>query len=505
LQFELLEGRTMLAGHGDFNGDGRDDLAVGVPFESVGSVSGAGAVSVIYGSRRGLNAAGNQFWHENVSGIDGVASDGDNFGYALAIGDFNGDGFDDLAISAPNKSVNGQAQAGVVHVIYGSAVGLTAKNDQLWSQDSPGINDAAEAVDVFGFALAAGDFNGDGRDDLAVGVEAEDVGDVVDAGMINVLYGSASGLSNSNDQNWHQNSSGINDHAETSEVFGFALTVGDFDGDGRDDLAVGVPGEDVETVVDAGAANVIYGASGGLTGAADQLWHQNVTGVAEEAETGDQFGYSLTAGDFNGDGRDDLAVGAPGEDIDYSTGVIPEFAVDAGIVNLFYGSAGKLTSGGGNPKTDLRENGWDRLQAAFARYGYALAAGDFDGDGVDDLAIGAPNQDSNQGFVHINVGDSVVGLDSELQYWNQDHETFPTAAEADDLFGYALTAGDYNGDGYSDVAIGVPGEDVASGFVHVLYGFFIGPVDAAAQFWYQPILNSNDISEPNDRFGFSLG
>jgi hypothetical protein len=101
--FERLEPRTLLAGHGDFNGDGFDDLAVGAPLENVSGINAAGAVSIIYGSRRGLSASGNQFWHENVSGVDGAAANDDRFGIALAAGDFNGDGFDDLAIGVPGN------------------------------------------------------------------------------------------------------------------------------------------------------------------------------------------------------------------------------------------------------------------------------------------------------------------------------------------------------------------------------------------------------------------
>src|SRR5688572_29883157 len=96
-RFELLEPRAMLSVNGDFNRDGYDDLAVGAPGEDVGidsaEIDKAGAVSIIYGSRKGLRPANNQFWHLSSPGVNGVAESGDGFGYALGIGDFNGDGY----------------------------------------------------------------------------------------------------------------------------------------------------------------------------------------------------------------------------------------------------------------------------------------------------------------------------------------------------------------------------------------------------------------------------
>jgi hypothetical protein len=105
---------------------------------------------VLYGSAAGLTATGAHIWHQDIAGIESAAETGDFFGEFLSIGDFNNDGFDDMAIGAPGEDIGSAVDAGATTVLLGSAAGLTAAGEQIWHQDSAGILDVAEAGDLFG-------------------------------------------------------------------------------------------------------------------------------------------------------------------------------------------------------------------------------------------------------------------------------------------------------------------------------------------------------------------
>jgi hypothetical protein len=165
---------------------------------------------------------------------------------------------------------------------------------QFWTQDSPGISGEAEPGDDFGGALVAGDFSGDGFADVAIGVPEEDFGGVGGAGAVMVIYGSAAGLTATGNQFWSQDNRRVLGEAEPDDAFGSALTAADFNGSGFVALAVGVYRDNVEDVDTAGAVNILYGSPTGITVDQNQLWHQDVPGIDDEAETGDQFGYNVS-------------------------------------------------------------------------------------------------------------------------------------------------------------------------------------------------------------------
>jgi hypothetical protein len=154
-----------------------------------------------------------------------------NFDYALAAGDFDCDGYDDLAIGMPGEDLVGGANAGRLVVLYSDGVALSTDDRQIWGQNSPVVEDDAEPNDRFSSVLAAGYFNADVCADLAIGVPQEDIGADSGAGAVNVLYGSSSGLTGDSDDFWDQDSALLEGSAEPADLFGAALAVGDFNDD----------------------------------------------------------------------------------------------------------------------------------------------------------------------------------------------------------------------------------------------------------------------------------
>ena len=248
--------------------------------------------------------------------------------------DFNGDGFTDLAVGVPFED-QAATNDGAVNVIYGGPGGLSAAGNEVWSQGSEGITGTPEAGDLFGYSLAAADFNGDGFTDLAVGVPFEDQAATND-GAVNVIYGGPGGLSAAGNEVWSQGGEGITGTPEAGDQFGYSLAAGNFGNGGQADLAIGVPFEDQAATND-GAVNVIYGAAGGLSAPGNEVWSQGGEGIAGTPEAGDQFGYSLAAGNFGDSGQTDLAIGVPFED---------QAATNDGAVNVIYGATAWWPVGG---------------------------------------------------------------------------------------------------------------------------------------------------------------
>ena len=289
-----------------------------------------------------------------------------------------------------------------------SGAGLSTVNDQVFHQNTWGIPSHNEYDDRFGQSLTAGDFNGDGEDDLAIGAPGEDVWQLVNAGMITILYGFQGGLKAIGSTSWHQNTSGVEGGAEKDDFFGWSLTACDFNGDGEDDLAIGSYREDIGNINDAGAVNILYGSSGGITAVGDSIWHQNVYGVHETAEVNDYFGYSLTSGKFNGDGTCDLAVGVPSESIK----IFSLITNNAGAVHVFYGSVLGITAAG-NQVWSQNSFGIQDSSEFGDGFGRVLATGDFDGNGQDDLAVGVPWEDLN-GVDNVGAVNVIYGTASGL-------------------------------------------------------------------------------------------
>jgi hypothetical protein len=282
---------------GDFNGDHYADLAIGVPYEDLEGADtdiDTGIVHVLYGSSAGLSLTGALLLSQDDPEVTNIAERGDIFGFALASADFNADGKDDLVISAPGEGYDFGAgevvDTGVVHYFIGTDTGLY-KNDTLYTQtdDTPSVS---ETGDEFGRVLAVGHIDDDPYADLVVGVPWENIGGIVDAGAINVFFGWPIPFFNTNrsQQMWH-------DQPVMWDWFGASLALADFDADGFDDLAIGVPGRDFtwdsDVKENAGVVLTCPGSADGILSTC-YTWHQGlyITGYPED---GDQFGQRLAA------------------------------------------------------------------------------------------------------------------------------------------------------------------------------------------------------------------
>jgi len=405
----------------------------------------AGTVNVIYSDQDGsLEAHIGQIWYHGL-GIEGRPRSDDEFGNALVFGDFNCDTLGDLAIGIRGKDVNGQDDAGIVQVLYGTFYGLSRNEYQHLQQEFD-----LQANDHFGSTLIVGDFDNNGCDDLAIGVPDEDIDGQDDAGSVDVYYGSESGLGSR--QFWAQGKSGIYEYVEPDDHFGFVLASGDFNGDGYDDLAVGVPGEDLPEGDDAGLFHVIYGSEDGLTDLNNQYWSQS------EGHKKDYFGFSLAAGRFNNDGYYDLAIGIPGKDCTDGD--------DCGLVNVFYGDP----NGFGYVDKEIHQN----QREADDQFGFSLVAGHFYNPlELDSLAVGAPGEDDVGGYSGDDHGMVSIFHDGLILIQDLHQGILGQLPEEGDRFGASLAAGDINGDHYDDLAIGVPREDTTAndaGMVHLLFG-----------------------------------
>jgi hypothetical protein len=300
---------------GDFDADGYPDLVIGAGFGE----EEKGEVMVLRGTAWGLATGSPAYFGRATEGVPGGAFVDDHFGIEMAAGDITGDGYDDLVLTSEEETGSS------LYLFRGSPAGIRAsRNDRFRHEQLFG---AGRPVYLGESSLAVADFNSDRYADVAIGLPASGGRDGDWHGAVVVLRGSASGLDRRSPQWWDQNSAGVPDTGETDDAFGSDIAAGDLNGDGRPDLAITVPFEDLGGKHDAGAVAVLYGNRDGLASQGSQLWSQATKGVKGRAGVDETFGYGPIRIINYGRGRsDDLVVHSP-TDLD-----------SKGSVNLLYGS-----------------------------------------------------------------------------------------------------------------------------------------------------------------------
>jgi Ca2+-binding RTX toxin-like protein len=458
-----------VASAGDINGDGIDDVIIGGPRGANGA-----AAYVVFGSRTPF---GPSFDMSNLNGANGfrivAPSEVELTGYSVAsAGDVNGDGIDDLIVGAPDTAVNGVA-SGAAYVVFGRDTGFSATVDLSPLDGSNGfLMLGLAAGDSAGLSVAsAGDFNDDGIADFIVGAPNADP-NVDGAGASYVVFGRDTGFGASVDLAGLTGANGFRiDGPSLGDFAGRVASAGDVNGDGIDDLIIGAISADVDGLT-AGAAFVVFGSSdpfGASLNLAD-LDGTNGFRISGRAASDRTGGAVAAAGDINGDGIGDLIIGAREADpnADRSGASYVVFGRDTGFA----------------PNLDLAtldgSNGFRIAGLAFQdQGGHAVsAAGDLNGDGLDDLVVTSPLADPNttaSGSTYVIFGAAGgFGPDFDLSTLNGSNGFRLDGVGIVDFSGYAVaSAGDVNGDGLDDLIVGaVRGDEGGrySGTSYIIYG-----------------------------------
>ncbi|MET8802217.1 FG-GAP-like repeat-containing protein [Streptomyces sp. NPDC004546] len=378
--------------------------------------------------------------------------------------DFNGDGYADLAVAAPTATVDGNKGAGYVAVVYGSSSGLKTSTKQVLSQNSAGVPGGAETDDGFGSTVSSADLDRDGYADLVVGVGGEDSAAGTDAGLVEVVWGGPTGLSG-----------GASLAGGTAyESLGAHGTVGDVNGDGAPDVVL------VQNAKDLRVLSGPFARNGSTTHGGQVVIDPDNSRFLD-----------LAKGDVNGDGITDVVAAVNDGD-----------EWDSRRVVVWTG-----THNGLNPYTVVRDNSGYGMEG-----GESLAVGDVNRDGYADIVVGrtAEGADSDvdtplaKGGRIAWIPGTAAGPDgTKAVIMNQDSSGVPGTAVPWSRFGAGLSIADIDGDGYRDIAVGVPGVS-GGGRVVILRGTANGPTGSGAKSFSQDTTGVPGAGESGDSFGSAV-